>query len=177
MTPRRTRLTLTATLLLPLVALAASWAVTHHQAQQGQEWLIPIQGYDPRDLLRGHYVQYRYDWPASPHQPAESAITPGVADALCITGRAPHIRAAWPLPGSPNPAVEKDCAIVLRGTLGTRREIRGLDTGIFYASQSEALVLARELADPDVQGLIRVRVRPDGMLRPIAMEFRRRSAI
>ena len=70
--------------------------------------------------------------------------------------------------------MEKGCAIVLRGTLGTLREIRGLDTGIFYASQSEALVLSRKLADPDVQGLIRVRVRPDGMLRPIAMEFRRR---
>lgn len=174
MTRRRTRLTLTASLLLPLVALAASWTFTHRQAQQGQEWLIPIQGYDPRDLLRGHYVQYRYDWPVSPQQQTESAVTPSSANALCITGSAPHIRAAWPLPGNPDPAVEKDCAIILRGTLGTRREIRGLDSGIFYASQSEALVLSRKLADPDVQGLIRVRVRPDGMLRPIAMEFRRR---
>ncbi|WP_311269181.1 GDYXXLXY domain-containing protein [Sphingobium sp. WCS2017Hpa-17] len=177
MTPRRTRLTLTAALLLPLAALAASWAVTHRQAQQGQDWLIPIQGYDPRDLLRGHYVQYRYDWPTSPQQQTESAVTPGEADALCITGSAPHIRAVWPLSGSPDPAVEKHCAIILRGTLGTRREIRGLDTGIFYASQSEALVLSRKLADPDVQGLIRVRVRPDGMLRPIAMEFRRRPRL
>lgn len=174
MTPRRTRLSLAAALLLPLIALAASWAVTQHQAQQGQEWLIPIRGYDPRDLLRGHYVQYRYDWPAPPHQQTESAVTPGSADALCITGRAPHIRTVWPLQNNADPAVEKNCAIVLRGTLGTRREIRGLDTGIFYASQSEALVLSRKLADPDVRGLIRVRVRPDGMLRPIAMEFRRR---
>jgi hypothetical protein len=175
MTPRGTRLTLAAALMLPIAALAISWAVTHHQAQQGQDWLVPIQGYDPRDLLRGHYVQYRYDWPTSPRQQTESAVTPGAADALCIIGSAPNIRAAWPLPGSPDPAVEKECAIVLRGTLGTRREIRGLDSGIFYASQSEALVLSRKLADPDVQGLVRVRVRPDGILHPIGLEFRRRQ--
>lgn len=175
MTFRQSRLMLAATLLLPLAALAVSWAVTHHQAQQGQDWLIPIQGYDPRDLLRGHYVQYRYDWPTSPEQQqTESAVSPGDADALCIIGSAPHVRAVRPLPSSSDPIVDKDCAIILRGTLGTRREIRGLDRGIFYASQSQALVLSRKLADPDVQGLIRVRVRPDGMLRPIAMEFRRR---
>lgn len=175
MTPRRTQLTLAAALLLPIAALAASWAVTHRQAQQGQDWLIPIQGYDPRDLLRGHYVQYRYDWPTSPQQQTEGAVTPGDAEALCITGSAPHIRAVRPLSGSPDAAMEKDCAIILRGTLGTRREIRGLNSGIFYASQSEAITLSRKLADPTLQGLVRVRVRPDGMLRPIALEFRRRS--
>jgi uncharacterized membrane-anchored protein len=176
MMPRHTRLILAAALLLPLGALAASWAVTHRQAQQGQEWLIPIQGYDPRDLLRGHYVQYRYDWPHQPHQQEEEEdgrFDPADADALCVIGAAPHIRAVRSLAQAPD--TSRDCAIILRGTLGTRREIRGLNSGIFYASQSEAITLSRKLADPALQGLVRVRVRPDGMLRPVALEFRRRS--
>lgn len=171
MTPNRTRLTFAAALLLPLVALAGSWVVTHRQAQQGQEWLIPIQGYDPRDLLRGHYVQYRYDWPIAQHQEGDGRFDPGYADALCVTGNAPHIQAVRPLPQN----AAQDCAIILRGTLGARREIRGLTNGIFYASQSQAIVLSRKLADPGLQGLVRVRVRPDGMLNPVALEFRRRA--
>jgi uncharacterized membrane-anchored protein len=55
------RLLLAAALLLPIMALAYSWIATCRLAQQGQEWLIPIRGYDPRDLLRGHYIQYQYD--------------------------------------------------------------------------------------------------------------------
>lgn len=172
MMPRRTRLTLAAALTLPLAALAGSWAVTHRQAQQGQEWLIPIQGYDPRDLLRGHYVQYRYDWPLAPHQGEDVRFDPAYADALCVTGIAPHIQAVWPLPRTMN--ADQSCALILRGTIGTRREIRGLTSGIFYASQSQAIVLSRKLSDPALQGLVRVRVRPDGMLNPVALEFRRR---
>lgn len=172
MTPRRTRLLLAVTLLLPLAALAASWTVTHRQAQQGQDWLVPIEGYDPRDLLRGHYVQYRYDWPMQ--QQAKSAVSPATADALCLIGSAPHIHAVWPLPPQVDPTAARDCAIILRGALGTRREVQGLDRGIFYASQSQAIILSRKLADPALQGLVRIRVRPDGMLHPVALEFRRR---
>lgn len=29
---------------------------------KGTAWTVPVSGYDPRDLLRGHYVQFNYDW-------------------------------------------------------------------------------------------------------------------
>lgn len=37
--------------------LSLSW---HHQ--QGTAIKVPITGYDPRDLLSGHYIQYQIDW-------------------------------------------------------------------------------------------------------------------
>lgn len=171
MTPAPHRLILAAALLLPLAALAASWAIIHRQAQQGHDWLIPIEGYDPRDLLRGHYVQYRYAWPTASLREGESQVDPAYASALCVTGAAPHIRTVRPV--SPT-AATGDCAIILRATLGTRQEVRGLESGIFYASQAQAIVLSRKLADPRLQGLVRVRVRPDGVMRPIALDFRPR---
>ncbi|MEC3910129.1 GDYXXLXY domain-containing protein [Sphingobium sp. CR2-8] len=177
MTPARHRLLLAVALLLPLVLLAASWATTYRQAQQGQDWLIPIEGYDPRDLLRGHYVQYRYAWPTPPARDGEPQGDVGGADALCVVGTAPHIRSVRPLAqpaGRPDPAAAQKCAVILRATMGARREVRGLNSGIFYASQGQAIALSRKLADPHLQGLVRVRVRADGVMRPVALEFRRR---
>lgn len=176
------RACLMAALLLPLVVLAYSWASTYRLAQQGQEWLIPIQGYDPRDLLRGHYVQYRYDWPVdAPPQGAQKdqspSFDPSFASQLCIEGIAPNIARVRALPysvGAPGREDARGCAIVARATLGARREVRGLDSGILYASQARALSLSRELTDPKKQGFVRVRIRPDGVMRPVDLEFRPR---
>lgn len=172
MTPARPRLILAVALLLPIAALAANWAVTHQQAQQGQDWLIPIEGYDPRDLLRGHYVQYRYAWPMAPLREGEDRVDPAYASALCVIGTAPHIQIVRPAAQVNDEA--KDCAIILRATLGARQAVRGLESGIFYASQAQAIALSRQLADPRLQGLVRVRVRADGVMRPVALDFRPR---
>lgn len=176
---RPLRLCLAAALLLPLAVLAYSWAATHHLAGQGQDWLVPIQGYDPRDLLRGHYVQYRYDWPvpasSSPDRNGRVApFDPSSADRLCIEGQAPIIVRVRDLPPQADASAVKGCAVVARATLGTRREVRGLDSGILFLSQPRALALSRQLAERSQQGFIRVRIRPDGVMRPIDMEFRPR---
>lgn len=174
--PIRHRALLATTLLLPIAALAALWGHSHWQAQQGQDWLIPIEGYDPRDLLRGHYVQYRYAWPVEKAPAGDrTAFDPRYAGALCVTGTAPVIRSVRALPPS-DQASGAGCAIILRATLGARREVRGLDSGIFYASQAQATALSRKLADPRLQGLVRVRVRADGVMRPVALDFRPRPA-
>ncbi|WP_176594291.1 GDYXXLXY domain-containing protein [Sphingobium sp. EM0848] len=178
------RLLLAAALLLPLVVLACSWAATYRLARQGQEWLIPIKGYDPRDLLRGHYVQYRYDWPVD-RAPADGLDEGGVSfnasfvDQLCIEGTAPNIVRVRELPvvmGWSDPDKAKGCAIIARASVGARREVRGLESAIIFTSQSRALALSRQLASPDTQGFVRVRIRPDGVMRPIDLEFRRRKS-
>ena len=51
------------TLVLPILGLGGLWGWSDFKAEQGTDWLVPIAGYDPRDLLRGHYIQYSYDWP------------------------------------------------------------------------------------------------------------------
>ena len=49
-------------IVLPLVAMAlwvGSYAFVRRTAS---EFTFPIAGYDPRDLLSGHYLQYRVDY-------------------------------------------------------------------------------------------------------------------
>jgi len=171
------RATLAAALFIPLAILGIVWGNTYRVAQQGQQWLIPIRGYDPRDLLRGHFVQYSYNWPTvDASRNADIPFSVGsVGDSVCIEGVAPNISRVRTTTGAAA-ASEQSCAIVARSSLSARREVRGLDTGIYYASQAQAIALSRKLADPRLEGLIRVRIRPDGVMRPIGLEFRRRVA-
>jgi uncharacterized membrane-anchored protein len=53
-------------LLLPLVALLLLIVRAELVLMQGKRWTVAITGYDPRDLVRGHYLLFRLKWkPAS----------------------------------------------------------------------------------------------------------------
>ena len=47
---------------LPLVALMIWTAGLYVQRHSGQDVRVRVTGYDPRDLLSGHYIQYQIDW-------------------------------------------------------------------------------------------------------------------
>lgn len=51
-------------LAIPIACLLvlASWK--HMRLTQGEEIIMPIQGFDPRDLLAGHYLRYRIQYDA-----------------------------------------------------------------------------------------------------------------
>ena len=57
------RLTVIA-VIIPLLGLIALIARSEFAVRSGPTWLIPITGYDPRDLLHGRYLryQYRFNW-------------------------------------------------------------------------------------------------------------------
>lgn len=151
------RLLRAAALALPLIGLSAVWAIAHVRAQQGIEWEVPVAGIDPRDLLRGHYIVYRYDWPG-----LAPGLSPQAVSALCLEGIPPRITAVAP--------GRDACAHPVREP-GTGR---GLASGRLYVAQSAAPALERQLADPSLQGVLRVRVRADGQITPLALEFRPR---
>lgn len=159
------RLALVLTLALPLAGLAASWATTHRAAQQGTEWLVPIGGYDPRDLLRGHYVIYTYDWPGLEGGSADLTGEP----MLCLEGQAPNLARAHLPDGEP-------CAHPVRASGGWNDPEGGLASGRLYVSPERAATLQRQLADPKLQGIVRIRVRKDGHLTPLDITFRPRPA-
>lgn len=71
---------------LPLLGLGTLWAMSDRTYNSGTEWEVPIAGYDPRDYLRGHYVEFSYDWPGVGSDPAQ--IGP---EALCLFGTAPRL--------------------------------------------------------------------------------------
>jgi hypothetical protein len=53
------RLTVLA-VLVPVLGLAVMAGRAEYATRHGPVWAIPIEGYDPRDLLHGQYLQYRY---------------------------------------------------------------------------------------------------------------------
>lgn len=76
------RLARLAAVAVPLLGLAALWVQSDRTWRTGTEWEVPIAGYDPRDYLRGHYVEFSYDWPGID----ERGVAPG--GMLCLEGRA-----------------------------------------------------------------------------------------
>lgn len=160
-----------AALALPLIALSASWAFTHYKAQQGTNWIVPISGYDPRDLLRGHYIMYRYNWPGLPESGDRSYIS-----ALCIKGNAPTIIATSisDRPGVSESTPTSDCTITARIMPGSDSNY-GLATGKIYIAQTKADALQRQLLDPKLQAFAHIRIRGDGIITPIKLSFQPRT--
>lgn len=146
---------------LPLLGLGASWAMSDRTYNTGTEWEVPIAGYDPRDYLRGHYVEFSYDWPGGGSDPAQ--IGP---EALCLFGTAPRLdRVATLEQGGP-------CAHPLRAN---RRGVYGggaLAQGRLYIGQQRAAQLEQQLQNRDQRGIVTIRQREDGSFTPISIRFR-----
>lgn len=148
-----------AALALPLLGLGGLWLSTEQMSRHGTEWDVPVRGYDPRDLLQGHYVQFQYDWPGLTG--ADSAnVGPLYGLSLCLEGTAPRLSRT-------RPSEERaPCAQFVRSDHAWE--------GRLYASQAEALRLQQKLQDPALQGVIRIRLRPDGHVTPLRLTFRPR---
>lgn len=152
-------------LILPLAGFAALWGWTHHRAQQGMDWDVPVQGYDPRDLLRGHYITFQYDWPGL--RRASLPVT-GWSE-LCLVGQAPVIDRVFV------PAGQSCLNYVRADDLGSY-DPTGLVTGQLYVPQDKAAGLEEKLRDLRLQGLVRFRLRDDGHVTLLSISFRPRLA-
>ncbi len=148
--------------ILPLAGLAGLWAQSDHTYRQGTEWEVPIQGYDPRDYLRGHYVEFSYEWnrlgtPLDFNEPIE---------ALCISGQAPHMEGVTQLrPG-------ETCAHPMRTDGSGVYGISALSSGRLYIGQDRADALQQQLQNNDQRGIVTIRQREDGSFTPISIRFR-----
>ena len=49
-------------LFVPIIVLFALVMMMENDIARGHQVKVAIEGYDPRDLLRGHYVNFRYKW-------------------------------------------------------------------------------------------------------------------
>lgn len=146
--------------LLPLAGLSALWGISAHTYRQGTEWDVPIMGYDPRDILRGHYVEFTYDWPGG------EALTAYGPQALCLEGTPPRIaRVAVIAPGTP-------CAHPLRADPASVYGGEALQRGRYYLGQTRAAALQEELRDRDRRGIVTIRQRADGSFAVVGIRFR-----
>ncbi|MEQ8411835.1 MAG: GDYXXLXY domain-containing protein [Erythrobacter sp.] len=162
-----------AAMLLPLAGLAGLWAWSDRVSRQGTEWEVPVAGYDPRDLLRGHYVEFTYDWPI--REEAQAVDGPPLfrppRQALCLSGNPPEIAQAVPFDPGDQAAFEA-CAHPLIADLSGIYGPAGLRTGRLYLDQYKAAMIQAQLRDGDQRGIVTIRQREDGSFTPIAIRFR-----
>ncbi|MCM1323589.1 MAG: GDYXXLXY domain-containing protein [Acetobacter sp.] len=64
---------------LPVFILLAWVATIEVQRHQGREVVVRLQGYDPRDLLSGHYILYQLDWDKTDCAQFENGVCPRAA--------------------------------------------------------------------------------------------------
>lgn len=62
MTQRRHLILSTLALILPLLVLGGIILKNERDIASAKTWRVKITGYDPRDLLYGHYLSFRFDW-------------------------------------------------------------------------------------------------------------------
>jgi hypothetical protein len=149
-----------AAVLLPLAGLGALWWQSDSHYRTGTEWEVPIAGFDPRDYLRGHYVEFSYDWPGI----EEFRDVP--PEALCLEGAAPQLERVTVLqPGAP-------CAHPVRadrtGVYGWEALVRGR----LYVDQYRGAMLDEQLRDTDQRGIVTIRQREDGSFTAVSIRFR-----
>ncbi len=117
-------------------------------------------GYDPRDYLRGHYVEFEYDWPG--FDPFRD--TP--REALCLHGRAPALEKVTGLREG------QACAHPVRLPEGGVYGWDALTRGRLYIGQDRAAQLEQQLRNRDQRGIVTIRQREDGSFTPVGIRFR-----
>lgn len=147
------------TLALPVMGLGGLWGWSDFKSKQGTDWLVPIQGYDPRDLLRGHYIQFSYDWPGL------SEDETYLSDRYCIDGTAPQIERLVVAGDA------RDCAHPVRADYSGVYGESELVIGRIYVPQTQASELEDKLLDPALRGYVLIRQREDGKITPRELRF------
>lgn len=130
-------------LLLPILVLIALTFYKRHLLTSGVEITLPISGYDPRDLLSGHYVIYTVDY--------------GVPN-LC--NQAKDIRQAYICLENKTVSYTspKYCKIFIKGICNNGRFIAGIEK--YYIPESAASHLDTEVRAKKAK--IVISVKPNG---------------
>jgi hypothetical protein len=152
-------------LTLPVLALAGlvgqqEWVLAHARILS-----VPLTGFDPRDLLRGHYIraQMDWDWEAAPaveeYQVADGAV--------CVLAETPKPRVRF-LPGWKAGDRTSDCRLVIAGHArpGARFAPATLDNGDggiqFYVPEARASDLEKLMRERPGSLTADLAVRADG---------------
>ncbi len=153
-------------LLLPLAGLSYSWVSTYQQSKLGTDWDIIVQGYDPRDLLRGHYIQYQYDWGQYTDKEFE-----GGNDIICVKGVAPKISEIIRYKSWRDDVESLECDSLIRKDKWNIDQSSNMTRDRLYIPQKSASDLEKKLRDSRLRGVVTIRIRGDGKLTPQSINF------
>lgn len=115
-------------LLLPVAVLAGNVWLHHQQRTSGEAVIFPIEGFDPRDLLSGHYLIYRIDYGIAENS---GCPTSDITASLCLTPE----RRVYPVDELP-----ETCTQHIRGNCDAQAHfVSGLER--FYVPEQYAAAL------------------------------------
>ncbi|MGZ9109006.1 MAG: GDYXXLXY domain-containing protein [Micavibrio sp.] len=136
----------TTTLVLGALALALMivlpsllMAKAMYDRANGTIWQISIEGYDPRDLLRGHYLNFTYDWNFKDDAAAECPYD-GQSCCLCLNEAAAgsNVDPVATLVGCQSPEA-RQCTSKIIGKKGWNGIVSGNHP--YFVPQEHALAL------------------------------------
>jgi uncharacterized membrane-anchored protein len=141
----QSRTVLIAALLLPIVALGILTGYKHYKVTVGVKVTLPIEGYDPRDLLSGHYLTYRVIYGAKN---------------ICKMSQAKKnpVRYVCLQPKGFSYSKPMNCEIMIKGTCSGSRFKAGIER--FYIPEASAGQLDKDVRSK--KGSIVLSVTPDG---------------
>lgn len=123
-------------LVFPFVALVALTSYKAYKRFAGVELTIPITGFDPRDLLSGHYLTYRLDFEEDICRTERRDTDPVF---LCVVQDGSDL--ATRVVYSADPSTNKGCTAVIKGRCDGRRFVGGVER--FYIPEEHSRLLDR----------------------------------
>lgn len=149
---------------LPVAGALASVVANEAALAGATEWRIPVTGYDPRDPLRGRYVQFSYAWRAS----GDAGLCGGAnACRLCLEDGGARVRVV---------REGVACAAAIDPEASGLRVWRSADTGDgritaatrLWVSEAGAPALERQLRSRPMVAV--ARLTSGGRLAPVRLE-------
>jgi hypothetical protein len=155
-----------AALALPVLALAGLIGQQELLLANARILSVPLTGFDPRDLLRGHFIRAQLDWSWESAPSVEEYQT--VDGALCVLADTlkPRVRflAGW----KAGDRTDADCRMIIAGhaRAGSRFAPSGLDNGDgaiqFYVPETRASDLEELMRERPGSLTADLAVRADG---------------
>jgi len=140
-------------LAVPILCLAAFVVYKAAILALGVKLVLPVSGYDPRDLLSGHYLTYRVDY-NRPDLCRDSYASPGDRVYVCVRQKGEEgvesevIRSLHFIPA-------EGCTAVIRGVCDERgRFTAGIER--FYIPEKESAMLERIVWDRKAMIVVKV---------------------
>lgn len=144
-------------LALPILALALNAWLKSEQRSSGEEIVLPIEGFDPRDLLSGHYLTYRVDYGVE-----NGCAEHNVEASVCLR----PVRGIYA-----EQALPDDCELFIRGRCDERA---AFSAGIerFYIPEEYASVLEGKVRDNKGELVLSVDGQGNAAIRDLLIEGR-----
>ena len=157
--------------LIPVVGLLGLVARSEWGVRTGSIWIIPIRGFDPRDLLHGRYLMYQYsfNWQGQNECGTQARLPtlPGTRPAEPEVGEGPPLQHGCCLcltrthGEGPGPAVRQiDCQKAKKDCQAYLRSETVAPPQRFFVPEQHARKLEHALVEHEAS--IELRVRPSG---------------